>query len=199
VFNKLGGLLDLVFTNNKNISVIQATSPLVKEDEYLPTLWSSIHIPSAPKPRGRTSYRDFNKADYNFISSFFLLSFSFLSRVETFSRHSVNKAAVLFNDALLSCIDKFVPLVHHFSIHFLLGYLNLLKIWSLPKNVPTLNLINLCYVQTTLFCLNSEPTINVVSWTTIRILVVFKKYFLVHPSTFGNICAILRNALPSPP
>jgi len=73
-YNKLGGLLHLIFINGKNLSINQATS-LKKTHITLPYPGKfSLPIPSGPKPRYSSSYRNFNKTDYNSISSFFLLS-----------------------------------------------------------------------------------------------------------------------------
>ncbi|KAF0761231.1 Reverse transcriptase domain-containing protein [Aphis craccivora] len=88
------------------LSVSCAPTPIVRPDAYHPPLL--INLPFHFKPHNRISraYRDFKSGNYVSMSQY-LSSFNWPL---TFSEYSINDAAVVFNDALLKAIGKFVPL-----------------------------------------------------------------------------------------
>lgn len=111
--------------------------------------------------------------------------FSSFNWIETFSKDSFNDAVVIFNDTLLFYIDWFVPL-YPIRSKYLPRMFKPHKNLITAKNKPILYLKNLCYMQITIFSLNSvSNTNNYLSWIIKRILLESKNHFPVHPSTFG--------------
>jgi hypothetical protein len=106
VQNHLGGLLDLIFLCKNDVSVEKASSSLVGIDLYHPPLAVTYPLPNQHKDKVNFTYRDFKAANYTSITEFFN-SYNWL---DTFSTHNANDAAAVFNDALLHCINRFVPL-----------------------------------------------------------------------------------------
>jgi hypothetical protein len=106
VQNHLGGLLDLIFSCKNDVSVEKAPSSLVGIDLYHPPLAVTYPLPNQHKDEVNFTYRDFKAANYTSITEFFN-SYNWLA---TFSTHNANDAAAVFNDALLYCINRFVPL-----------------------------------------------------------------------------------------
>ena len=105
VVNSSGNILDLVLSNSKDLSIENASSPLIKPDLYHPPLSILYHCPKIHKVDFTRSYFDFKAGDYPSISRFFN-SYDWKS---TFSLYPVNDAAIVFNDALLSSVEKFIP------------------------------------------------------------------------------------------
>jgi hypothetical protein len=106
VQNSFCGVLDLVFSSSNNVSTYNATSPLVPADLYHPLLAICYPISKITKTPNSISYRDFKEANYLNINKF-LLSFNWN---DSFSLYNANDSATIFNDALLHCINSYVPL-----------------------------------------------------------------------------------------
>jgi len=100
-YNRLGGLLRLIYTKNKNLSINQATFPLVKEEAYHPSLPREV-LPKIFYPLLNLDRALFIGTSIRLITiSSFCSSFNW---VESFSSNSVKDAVVI-----LSYIDTFVP------------------------------------------------------------------------------------------
>ncbi|KAF0748535.1 Uncharacterized protein FWK35_00013939 [Aphis craccivora] len=110
--NSHGVLLNLIFSSSNEPSVSCAPTPIFRPDAYHPPLL--IHLPLHYKPHNRISraYRDFKSGNYVSMSQY-LSSFNWPL---TFSEYSINDAAVVFNDALLKAIGKFIPLKTFFLL-----------------------------------------------------------------------------------
>lgn len=112
--NSHGSLLDLVLSNSNKVTVTIATFPLVSPDSYHPPLAIVFPITSNIQPKIEHSYSDFKSGNYAAMSQF-LGSFDWAS---TFSLYTINDAAEVFNDALLSAINKFIPIKSFISPKF---------------------------------------------------------------------------------
>jgi len=106
ISNTYGELLDLVFSTYNNLTVSLATTALITPDHYHPPLMFSLALPKTAHTEERPVYRDFKNCDYSAASQFFA-SFNWLA---TFEKYDANTAAAVFNDAIFTCIEQFVPL-----------------------------------------------------------------------------------------
>ncbi|KAL5233002.1 hypothetical protein ACI65C_000412 [Semiaphis heraclei] len=104
--NARGCLLDLVFSSFVTPTVQLANTPIVSPDSYHPPLFVSFPFPTPITAQDTHEYRDYKSADYKSMLRY-LGSFDWEN---TFSLYSVDDSAVVFNDALLSSIHKFVPI-----------------------------------------------------------------------------------------
>jgi len=104
--NACGCLLDLVFSSFDTPSVQLANTPIVSPDSYHPPMFISFPIPTPILAQDTHTYRDYKSADYKSVVAY-LESFDWEN---TFSLYSIDDSAVVFNDALLSSINKFVPI-----------------------------------------------------------------------------------------
>ncbi|KAL5239520.1 hypothetical protein ACI65C_006930 [Semiaphis heraclei] len=104
--NARGCLLDLVFSSFVTPTVQLANTPIVSPDSYHPPLFVSFPFPTPITAQDTHEYRDYKSADYKSMLRY-LGSFDWEN---TFSLYSVDDSAVVFNDALLSTIHKFVPI-----------------------------------------------------------------------------------------
>ncbi|KAL5238537.1 hypothetical protein ACI65C_005947 [Semiaphis heraclei] len=112
--NSSGGLLDLVFSSSNEVTASSATSPLVPADLYHPPLAICFPLSKLTKKPNSISYYDFKNANSEAIKKFFLSS----NWKDTFSLYSANDSATFFNDALLHCINSFVPLKIYITSSF---------------------------------------------------------------------------------
>jgi hypothetical protein len=104
--NARGCLLDLVFSSFDTPTVQLANTPIVSPGSYHPPLFISFPFPTPITAQVTHKYRDFKSADYKSMLRY-RGSFDWES---TFSLYSVDDSAVVFNDALLSSINQFVPI-----------------------------------------------------------------------------------------
>ncbi|XP_060873849.1 uncharacterized protein LOC132947567 [Metopolophium dirhodum] len=104
--NARGCLLDLVFSSFDTPTVQLANTPIVSPDSYHPPLFISFPLPTLITAQDSHKYRDYKLADYKSM----LLYLGSFDWENTFSLYSVDDSAVVFNDALLSSINKFVPI-----------------------------------------------------------------------------------------
>jgi len=104
--NTHGYTLDLVFSNIDTFPVKIANTPIVSADPYHSPLFIYFPIHSYKTPHDTHTYRDYKSADYKSMNHY-LRSFDWEN---TFSLYTVDDSAVVFNDALLSSINKFVPI-----------------------------------------------------------------------------------------
>lgn len=104
--NARGCLLDLVFSSFDTPTVQLANTPIVSPDSYHPSLFVSFPFPTPITAQDTHKYRDYKSADYKSM----LRYLGSLDWENTFSLYSIDDSAVVFNDALLSSINKFVPI-----------------------------------------------------------------------------------------
>lgn len=89
---------DLVFSNTNNLTVMQATSPLVNADLYHLPLRITLPLLSTPLTTEHSDYHDFKNCNFKDSSNLF----EFFNWTKTFSQYNANDVATV--DALYSCI-----------------------------------------------------------------------------------------------
>ncbi|XP_029342108.1 uncharacterized protein LOC115033529 [Acyrthosiphon pisum] len=108
IYNSTNSILDLVFCNDKALTVEKSLDPLVPIDKYHPAL--NILLPfGLPVPSCKQSHKfyNFRKGDYGNIRSF-MSSFNWSS---TFSQYDLNSAVNVLYDALHKSILNHISLV----------------------------------------------------------------------------------------
>lgn len=95
-----------MFSTSDKPSVTPALSPLVNPDSFHPPLCVQFPIEFYDPQPTVHSFRDFKSGNYAAMFHF-LGSFDWEA---TFSQLSLEESSLLFNDALLNAIDKYVPL-----------------------------------------------------------------------------------------
>ncbi|KAL4113468.1 hypothetical protein QTP88_017083 [Uroleucon formosanum] len=109
VHNTHGGLLDLVFSTSDKPSVTSALSPLVNPDSFHPPLCIQFPIEFYDPQPAVYPFCDFKSGNYTAMSHY-LGSFNWEA---TFSPLSLEESALLFNNALLNAIDKYLSYSDH--------------------------------------------------------------------------------------
>ncbi|KAL4098639.1 hypothetical protein QTP88_023202 [Uroleucon formosanum] len=106
IYNCHGSILDLVFCNNKLVSVKKSFEPAVSIDPYHPALYMSLSCsPMDLNRKCDQSFYNFPKADYHSISTYFEI-FNWSS---TFKPLDIDSALNVFYNALHKVVIDFVP------------------------------------------------------------------------------------------
>lgn len=98
--NTRGYTLNFVFSSIDAPPVEIANTPIVSPDPYHSPLFICFTIPCPITPQDTHTYSDYETMNH------YLVCFNWQN---TFSLYKVDDSAVIFNDALLSFINKFVP------------------------------------------------------------------------------------------
>jgi len=108
--NTYDTLLDLVFSNERNIVIKRSDILVVPEDSYHPSLvfdvFSSQTVPTFDASH---YFPDFKKIDYVKVKTF-LVSYNWR---DTISALNTNEAPLALSHALNYCVSNFVPLVKY--------------------------------------------------------------------------------------
>jgi len=155
---------------------------------YHPPLALCFHVFKFINILNSIPYRDYKNANYQEINKFFL-SFNWN---DTFPLYSANESATFFNDALLQCINSFVPLkVYKTTSSFPCWVSKELKHLIYKKKMT-----HSLFKTTTLpsdYCKFSElrvkcKLLSKLNYQTTRLmLILLRLSYLNHLVTFGNI------------